>query len=362
VLKSSPMMRYIVYRGVFIAAAALLMVSVSFFLVNAVPSNPAGAILGSFATEQGISDLNHKLGLDKPLLQRYFEYMSGLAHGDLGTSYYTDASVLESIKSRIVGTIVLIVPSLLFAWIFGTLMGGLAAVYRGSRIDTVVNVVISMLQSVPHFVIGLLGALLLSYSFGLLPAPTGQVPVGMIPPEPRTGAVIIDAVLAGDWNLVVPAAKQLVLPVLALGLFNSVLFARTVRTTLAHALESPYTEFATARGISSVGVKLMALRASLLPTVTYAGIVFANLVGGTAIIEIVFSWQALGQWGIQGIQRSDLPVIQGFVLVAGALALLAYLAADFAAFALDPRTRRAGASGVRTPVVPTGGTDEVEAG
>jgi peptide/nickel transport system permease protein len=363
-------LRYLTLRLLFIPVAAFVVLTISFFLVNIIPSNPAAAVLGNLAGPKQIAEYNHAHGLDQSVPVRYWHYLTALVHGDMGQSFYDNTSVASEIQHRFVSSLELIVGGLIVAWLLGTLLGSIGAYYRGRRVDGAISAVIGLIQSVPDFVIGLLGAVVLCFTFTLLPAPLGQLPIGVVPPRNITGAAFVDAILSGNWSLVGPAGRQLILPVLALGIANSVIFARTVRTTLGQALDSNYSEFARARGLRARTVVRLALRASLLPTITYAGIVFANLVGGVAIVEQVFSWQGLGQWGVKGVQRSDIPVVEGFVIVAGVVSIVAYLVADLVNNALDPRiggrtSRRSvpvGAIALDTPLAEggdaAGGPDE----
>lgn len=331
--------RYLAMRIAFIPVAAFIVLTIAFFLVNVVPSDPARVVLGNLAGPQQIADFNHAHGIDQPLQVRYWRYLTRLVHGDLGVSFYDNTGVLDQITKRIVSSLELVVLGLIVAWALGTLLGAISAYYRGRRVDNAVGVLVGLVQSVPDFVIGLLGALFLSYTFAILPAPSGQLPIGNVPPHDTTGAAFVDAITNGNWNLVTPAGRQLILPVLALGISNSVIFARTVRATLGQALDSNYSEFARARGLRGRTVVRLALRSSLLPTVTYAGIVFANLLGGDAVVEKVFGWQGVGQWGVEGVQRSDIPTTEGFVIVTGVVAIVVYLLADLIGTALDPRLR-----------------------
>lgn len=332
-----PSVRYLTLRLAFIPVAAFVVLTIAYFLVNIVPSDPAAVVLGTLAGPKQIAQFNHNLGLDQPLQVRYWRYLNGLFHGDMGSSFYDQTSVFDQIKGRIASSLELIILGLVVAWLLGTALGALSAYYRGRAIDNIVGAIVGVFQSVPDFVIGLLGAVFLSFTLTVLPAPVGQLPVGYAAPSRITGAAFIDAVFDGQWDLVGPAARQLVLPVLALGIANSVIFARTVRTTLSQALDSSYSEFALARGLRTRTVVWLAMRASLLPTITYAGIVFANLVGGVAIVEKVFAWQGIGQWGVTGVERSDIPVVEGFVIVSGVIAIVAYLVADLVSNAVDPR-------------------------
>jgi ABC-type dipeptide/oligopeptide/nickel transport system permease component len=138
----------------------------------------------------------------------------------------------------------------------------------------------------------------------------------------------------------VSAAQQYLLPVGALVLGNCVIFARTTAASLQTTLGGKNADFSRALGLSPALVVLLAMRSSLLPTIAISGQVLAHLFGGVAIIEKVFNWQGLGQWGVDGVLRSDLPVAQGFVVVVAIMAMLSYFAADLLMFAADPRIRQ----------------------
>jgi ABC-type dipeptide/oligopeptide/nickel transport system permease component len=334
-----PVLRRVAARLAFLPVAVFVLMTIAFFIVNLVPSDPAKVVLGALSTPTQIRQFNLAEGLDGNTWTRYVRYVDQAFHGTLGHSYYDGSSVLEGIWGHVASTLELVVLAFILAWLLGTTLGVLSAYFRGSWIDTFVRGLVSVIQSIPDFVIGLLGASLLAYSFKLLPAPLGQLPVTVTPPAPITGAALVDAVLRGDGSVAWSAAQQAILPVLALGIFNSVVFARTVRTTMAEALDSPYVQFARSRGLRESAVIRLALRSCLVPTITYAGVVVASLLSGTAVVETAFSWQGLGQWAVTGILRSDLPEAEGFVLVSGVFVVLVYLVSDLLTLAVDPRLR-----------------------
>jgi ABC-type dipeptide/oligopeptide/nickel transport system permease component len=199
---------------------------------------------------------------------------------------------------------------------------------------------VALTQAVPDYVLGLLGALLFFYVLRILPAPIGQIGLTVAQPTHITGAAFLDALLSGNGAALSDAFGHLVLPVLALGIANSVVFARVTRSTMATALETAHVEFARAQGLSEWRVVRQAFRASKIPVITYSATVAAGLVGGDAIIEQVFNWQGIGQWAVTGLLNDDLPVVQGFVLLSGSITLLAYLIADLLVLKADPRIRR----------------------
>lgn len=331
--------RYIAVRLCLIPVSALVVMTLSFFFVNLVPSDPVAALLGNFASASESERVTRELGLDQPLLTRYGDYMSGLFHGTLGTSYYESQSVLGEIGVRVTSSLLLVMAGFVCAWLLGVGLGVLIATGRGA-VSRAASGLVSLLQSVPDFVVGLLGAVVLYFFLGLVPAPLGQLPLGVAPPETVTGSALVDGLLDQRWDVVSAASVQLVLPVLALAMANSVVFARTTASTLAETLKGKSSEHARALGVPRGKVVLLAMRASLLPTIACSGLVLAHLIGGVAIIEQVFNWQGLGQWGVTAVLRSDLPVVQGFVAVVATLAMCAYFLADIAMFLVDPRVRR----------------------
>ena len=335
-----PVLRYVLVRLALVPVGAIGVATVSFFFVNLIPSDPVRALLGDFATPEATAQMRHSLGLDQGLWARYTDYLGGLFRGDLGNSYYGGSSVGADIASRLTSSLELIVLGFLVAWVLGVFVGGLSAYRRGRVTDRVGGLGMALMQAFPAYAVGLLGLYFFFHVLGWLPAPVGQVDLDTPRPPVRSGAALVDNLLIGAWGGVGDALAHLVIPVLALGIANSVIFARLTRLTLAAALDSPYSEFAAARGLSSWQVVRQGFRASKVSLMTYSATVVAGLLGGGAIIEQIFNWRGVGQWAVTGLLKSDLPVIQGFVLLSGVVTLLAFLTADLLILRADPRIRR----------------------
>jgi ABC-type dipeptide/oligopeptide/nickel transport system permease component len=336
----SPGARYLLLRICFVPIGALAVATLSFFFVNLIPSDPVRAFLGSLATPAQILAAQRKLGLDQPVWDRYISYMNGLFHGSLGNSYYGGQPVIDAIGQRITSSAELIVPAFILAYLIGVTLGGIGAYYKDRAADRVAGVAVALTQSIPDYVIGLLGVFYLFYVLHVLPAPTGQLSLIIIPPPTVTNASFVDALIAGNGPAITDSLQHLIMPVLALGIANSVVFARITRAAMTRSLASAHIEFARARGLREWQVVRQAFRVSRIPVITYSATVIATLIGGDAIVEQVFNWQGIGQWGVAGLLRSDLPVVQGFVLLSGVVTLLAYLVADLIIFRADPRIRR----------------------
>ena len=145
---------------------------------------------------------------------------------------------------------------------------------------------------------------MLFYVAHVLPAPTGQQSLTIIGPRHVTGAALADSLIAGNWQAAQDALMHLIMPVLALGIANSVVFARITRTAMVSSLASAHVEFARARGLREWQVLRQAFTVSRIPVITYSATVIAGLIGGDAIVEQVFDWQGIGQWAVAGMLRS----------------------------------------------------------
>ena len=331
---------YIAKRLLLIPLSLAVLATASFLLVTQIPGDPGVTILGQFATPSEIARIDHELGVDQPIPIRYLNYMSQLLHGDLGTSFYTGQPVGRELISYLPNTIELIVPSLLLAALLGLTMGGIAAYYRRAWPDWLARSIITVTQSVPDFVLGLILIYVIFFVLRLAPAPTGLLAATDVSPPSVTHFLLIDSLLNGDASLFLEAVGHMVLPVVTLGIVYSAFFAKTVRSCMGEAMHSAQVEFARACGLPERQVIRYALLESRTPILTYGAILFGSLLGGESIVERVFAWPGIGQWALQSMLTVDVPVIQAFILVAGLATLLIYLVLDVTVAALDPRVVR----------------------
>ena len=324
-------------RLVFLVVALFGVVTLSFLLVSVTPGDPAELIAGPVASQSQVDAIRADLGLDRPIWDRYTDNMRGLLHGDLGDSYYTKQPISSEIGTRLPATLELIALSVVVAALLGVAVGCAGAYFRGRWPDKAGRLVTSVLQSIPDFFLGLLLIYFLFYILGAAPAPTGQLAITESRPDKVTGFIPIDALLAGDTTTFVSSLQHLVLPVLTLALVYSAYFAKTSRSTVGKALNSQQAQFARALGLPERTVLRYAFVEARSTIVTYAGVIFAALLGGEAIVERIFAWDGVGTWALQGILRLDVPVVQGMVLVAGAITLITYTLLDIVVGLLDPR-------------------------
>lgn len=329
---------YVAKRLLMIPVSMFVIITLCFGLVSLIPGDPAVAIGGGYATAADLAAIRHGLGLDKPLVERYLDYVAAVLHGNLGTSFFTKEPVLQSIGQYLPNTLELIVLALVVAVGLGLVLGGIGAYFQRRVPDRISSVIITATQSIPDFVLGLVGIYVLFYLLRIAPPPLGRLGIGDSQPRPITHFLFIDCILTGDWSALGSALAHAFLPVLTLGIIYSSYFAKTTRATLGQAMRSAQVEFARACGLSERQVIRYAFVAARTSILTYGAILFGVLLGGAAIIETIFSWQGAGQWALNAMLKVDVPVIQGFVLVVGLMTLLIYLGLDIVIVLLDPRT------------------------
>lgn len=327
----------IIRRLLLIPVLVFIVATVSFFVLHLLPGDPARQIAGQYATPQTLHKIRVQLGIDTSVWNQYAKFVSGIAQGSLGRSYSNHATVLSEIGQRLPSDIELIAAALLFAVTWGLLAGVASAHWRGRWPDSVLRVFIGAEQATPDFVVGLVLIFLLAFKAGILPEPSGQLDLSATSPPRHTGAAAIDALIAGQWSVLGSALLHLVLPAVALGSVIAAVLARVTRAAVAGGLRSTQIEFARACGLRERTILRSAISMSRTSVITYLAMILGSLVGGTAIIESIFSWNGIGQWGLTSITNRDLPAIQGFVIVAGSLTLFIYVVLDVVVAVLDPR-------------------------
>jgi peptide/nickel transport system permease protein len=305
------MTRFVIHR---LLALIPLLIGVSFIvfmMLQLVPGDPVMMMLGEFsmATTKDVEAMREQLGFNDPLYIQYWNYFKGLITGDLGTSMRTKKPVIDLILARLPSTFELTFFGLLFAIIFGTSLGIIAALKHNTFIDYFTVVIALLGVSIPGFWLALLFIFLFSIRLEWLPI-TGSSPL------------------------------TLIMPCLALGLWAGGTIARLVRSGMLEVLQSDYVRTARAKGLYKHRIILVhALRNALLPVVTIFGIQFGHVLAGTVIIEAVFARPGLGLMMVNAIVAKDFPLVQGTIMfVAGAYIVVNILVEVLYTY-LDPRIR-----------------------
>jgi peptide/nickel transport system permease protein len=312
------MLNYVSKR-ILIGILTLLAASIVVFIVlEIVPGDPARLMLGMNATEDAVLALQQQMGLDQPLLVRYFSWIGGLLVGDFGKSYTYSVPVLNLITERIAVSLPLALISLFLSTIIAIPVGLFSASRRGTMADSGTMAIAQVGVAIPNFWF----ALLLVYVFAVT---LRLVPAGGFP-----------GWNAGLWT----AFKSLILPSIALGLPQAAILARVTRSALLDVLGEDYIRTARAKGLTRRKVLYRhALRNALIPVLTILGLQFAFLLAGTIIIENVFYLPGLGRLVFQAITQRDLIVVEGVVMLLVATVILVNLLVDLSYALVDPRLR-----------------------
>ena len=268
-------------------------------------SDPAATILGQdAATPAAVAKLNRVLGLDKPLIVQYWDWLSQAARGNLGTSYFTQIPVSQSIAQRLPVDLSIAILAVLLAVVIGGTAGTLAAVRRGGWFDRGLTVVCSAVSTLPAFVVGIMLVVIFAVAAHLLPA-NGYV-------GPAQGI--------GPW------LEHIILPALALALQVAADVARQLRTSLVAVLEQNYITGARVRGLPWRRILVRhALRNAAGPALVILGYSFPLIVSGSVAAEAVFSLPGLGQLLLTSAQTRDIPAVQGVLLVVTVFVVVANL-------------------------------------
>jgi len=335
------MLGFVLRRLTLVIPTFLGITVMAFFLIRLVPGDPIETMAG----ERGISAERHEqlrrdYGYDQPLIVQYGIYIGRVLQGDLGKSFITSAPVTEEFAALFPATIELAVAAMLFAILLGIPAGILAAVKRNSILDHGVMGVSLIGYSMPIFWWGLLLIILFSVQLGLTPV-SGRIAV-LYFVEPVTGFLLIDTLLAGDWDAFGSALSHLILPTIVLGTVPLAVIARMTRSAMLEVLGEDYIRTARAKGLPpSRVIGLHALRNALIPVVTVIGLQVGVLFTGAILTETIFSWPGVGKWLIDAIARRDYPVLQGGLLLIGAIVMAVNLLVDLTYGLINPRMRHA---------------------
>lgn len=333
------MLRFLARRLLFAFVVLWGAATIIFFLSYAIPSDPARAALGQDAPREQVERYRRELGLDQPIYVQYVRYLQRLSRADLGTSIYSRRTVTSELARVFPATLEIVIPSLLLSATLGVMLGVVSAVHAGHWQDRVSQVTSLFGMSMPVFWLGLLMQLLFYAALDWLPL-GARLPPTMDPPPIVTGSYVVDSVLSGDLGLTLVALKHLVLPVIALTLWQLPLIARLTRAVMLDVLHLDYVRTARSKGLNERIVTYRhALRNALIPVTTVFGLRLGAALGGAVVIETVFSWPGAGRVLVQAIVNNDTPIITGFTVVICAAYTVANFLVDVSYGFLDPRIK-----------------------
>ncbi len=313
------MLSYVVRRAAGMVVSVLLVVTITFVLMQLIPGDPVSVLLGPNATPEQIEALKRTWGLDQPIWVQFYKYFVNFFRGNLGESIFFRQPVLRIIGQRAETSIFLGIMALMVVVGLGIPAGVIAAVRPNSWVDNSLLLLALAGASIPSFWLGLMLMVLFAGKLHLLPS-SGYT------------SVIATGNIA---NL-----KNLILPAFALGFVNAALVARTARSSMLDVLRADYITTARAKGLrDSVVILKHALRNAAIPITTVISFTFASLVSGAVVTENVFALPGVGSLIVQSVLKRDYPTIQGIMLVVAVLYVVINFATDITYAFLDPRIR-----------------------
>jgi peptide/nickel transport system permease protein len=328
-------------RRILLLVPVLLGVTfITFALTRLIPGDPISLIAGPYVSDVRKAEIRHAYFLDRPFYVQYVHYVGDLVRGDLGTSIVSGQPVESELSRRFTATFELTTTALLFSIVVGVPLGILAALRRNGWVDGVSRVVGIAGISIPVFWSGLMLSLLLFYKWKVASPPFGRIDPQVGAPHHVTGLYLVDSFLTGNWAAFRSAFAAIWLPAFVLGFSVMAPIMRIARQGMIEALESPPTTALRALGAKPASIVLKhALKNAMLPVVTMIAIVYGYLLGGSVLVETIFSWPGMGLYVFNSISSSDFPAVQGFILYATTMYVLVFLVLDLLYLALDPRVK-----------------------
>ena len=311
-----------------------------FGLTQYLPGDPAFiAAGGGDATPEMIEHARTRLGLDRPTWVRYLLYMRNALTGDFGRSLVNRKPVIQDLRAYWPASAELALAAITISAVVGIPLGVLSAVRAGRWLDRLITPGSVFLGSMPIFWLGLMAVLIFYRMLDLLPA-GGRLTVGLTPPPPVTGLLLIDSLVARDPVGFGDALRHLILPAAILSVISLAMITRVTRAAMLDILHEDYLRTARAKGLSESCVVIKhAFRNASVPVVTVLGIQLGQLIGGVVVTETIFSWPGLGLYAVTAVENQDYPAIMAFTLVTTVAYVAINLVVDLVYPLLDPRTR-----------------------
>ena len=305
-------MKQFVIRRIGYCVLSLFLLSLTIFFFVRVTGDPATLLVEPGASPADIAAIHHQFGLDRPLIVQYALFMGSVLTGDLGQSFYYRTPVLELYWSRLPNSVMLATAAMAFSLLIGIPSGILASVQVGRFWDNAGKVFALLGLSLPSFWVGLVMILVFSVYLGWLPSSGSGTPL------------------------------HLIMPAFALGWYFAASHMRLTRSSMLEVLGSEYVKLARLKGLpQSLVIAKHAFKNALIPVLTLAGINFVIMISVAVVVETVFAWPGVGRLLYEGIAFRDFPVVQGTVLMLGAMTVIVNLVVDVLYAVIDPRIRLA---------------------
>ena len=312
---------------------------IAFAFIRLLPGDPVALLSGErVMSEERHAQISAQLGLDRPLVVQYFDYLGGVLTGDFGTSIVSKSSITDQFFALFPATVELSLCAILIAIAIGVPAGVIAAIKRGSAFDQTMMGIALVGYSMPIFWWGLLLIILFSGILQWTPV-SGRISLMFYFP-PVTGFMLIDSLLSGQKGAFSSAVSHLILPSIVLATIPLAVIARQTRSAMLEVLSEDYIRTARAKGLSPFRVvSLHALRNAMIPVITTIGLQIGVMLAGAILTETIFSWPGIGKWMVDSVFRRDYPVIQGGLLLIAGIIMIVNLIVDLLYGLINPRIR-----------------------
>ncbi|MFP4051937.1 MAG: ABC transporter permease [Thermoplasmata archaeon] len=336
-------LRYYIIRRLFFAVIVIFGVTIiAFALTRVIPANPASMWVGAHATPEQIAQAESELGLNQPLYIQYFDYISDLLHGDLGTSIRTHNPVREDIAHFLPASLEIIIWGMLIAVAVGVPLGVYSAANRNTIIDHAARFFSVTGVSLPTFWLGMILQLVFFQQLGILPS-SGRISIQVelnYPFHRITGFLLIDTLIQGNFVAFKDVALHLILPALTMAAYPLGLVTRQVRSSTIDVLGEDFIRMERSFGIKEAKVLFIySLRNSFGSALNVLALTFAYSLVSIFLIESIFSWPGLGTYAATAISSSDYPAIMGITLMIAMIYVFLNLVVDIIQAYMDPRIR-----------------------
>ena len=313
---------YVIKRIIYTLPIMLGVAFVCFLLVHMAPGDPLVSVLPPDASEQLKQQMMVLYGFDRPYYEQFFRWLGRALQGDLGTSIRTNRPVVEEVSRAVGNTLMLAAVATVLGFLLGSLFGFVAGYFRDTWIDKTASVISVVGVSVPHYWLGMILVIIFAAILGWLP-PTGAGPGG-----------------SEDWKWDWEHIRYLILPAVTMSVIPMGIIARTVRALVAEILSQEFVTGLRAKGLGELGVFFHVVKNSAPTALAVMGIQLGYLLGGSILIETVFSWPGTGLLLNDAIFQRDLPLLQGTILVLAMFFVILNLMVDVLQTAFDPRVQR----------------------
>ncbi len=338
---SASLRKFLITRVLLTIPMVLILVTMVFFIMRILPGDPIRSQLGPKVSEERAMQMREELGLNRPLLIQYFDFLGDMFTLNFGNALTQgERPIIDELAEKLPATIELTIPAMIFTSIFGIISGAIAAKYRKKPLDFGMRLFSIAVYSIPIFFMGLIFQIIFSVRIPILPLAGRLDPVVQTTFQSPTNFYVIDSILTKNWPALWSSLSHLVLPSLTLGLALTGVFIRLTRVNMIETLQTDFITAGRARGLSERRLVFKhALRNTFIPILTLIGLQFAILLAGAVLTETTFSWPGMGRYLVERIELRDYTAVQATIGVFALFVGFVTLVMDVLYAFVDPRIR-----------------------